>query len=232
MNTLHSKAMHSTDSDSRIVQQHEQYRTVSKAAVVCIVFAVMAILAFAFPAAVIMPFLSICFGISALISFKRFPNELTGKTAARIGTAVSTIILVAAVSMHAYIYATEVPEGYRRISFYDLKPDRRTQLEFAEKAEDFEGEMVFVKGYVRPGLKKNRLKKFILVGDFGSCCFGGNPEITDVVAVSIKNEDDYVNYGYRLRRVGGEFKLHRRPKMVREKDLPKVLYEIEADYIK
>ncbi len=209
-----------------------EYRTVSKAAVTCVVFAIMSLLAFVFPVFVILPLLAICFGIAALVSFKRFPDEFTGVTITKIAMTASAICLVSAVSMHAYVYATEVPEGYRRISFYELKPDKRTQTAFSEKAAEIDGEKVFLKGYVRPGLKKNRLKKFILVGDFGSCCFGGNPEIADVVAVSIKNDDDYVNYGYRVRKIGGEFKLHQRPKSVREKDLPYVLYEIEADHIK
>lgn len=226
-------APHAIDSGfSDTARSEQQYRSVSKAAVVCVVFALMSILAYVFSFFVLLPFLGVCFGIHALGQVKKYPQEVTGKNAARIGILISSIVLVSAVAMHAYIYATEVPEGYERVSFYALKPNKRTTLPVAEKSIELNGKDVFLKGYVRPGMKKNRLKKFILVGDFGSCCFGGNPEITDVVAVSLMNEDDYVNYGYRLRRIGGEFKLHARPKSVREKDLPYILYEIEADYVK
>lgn len=211
---------------------HLEYRTVSKSAVVCIVFAIMGLLSFLFSVFIILPFLSLCFGVAALVHFRRFPDQLSGSTMTKIAMAVSAIVFFSAVSMHAYVYATEVPEGYQRIAFYELEPKRTTPTAYSDKAKEYNGEQVFVKGYVRPGLKKNRLKKFILVGDFGSCCFGGSPKLTDVIAVTIKN-DDHVNYGYRKRRIGGEFKLHdRRPKSVQEKDLPYVLYEIEADYIK
>lgn len=224
-------APHAIDSNFTEVARPENYRTVSKAAVVCVVFAVMSLMAYMFSVFVLLPLFSICFGWYALLQCRKYPEELTGKTAAKIGMTVSAIVLISSVGMHAYIYATEVPEGYQRISFYSLKPNKRTKLPVAEEALDLNGQKVFLKGYVRPGLKKNRLKKFILVGDFGSCCFGGNPKITDVVAVSLLNDDDYVNYGYRLRRIGGEFVLHTRPKHVREKDLPYILYEIEADYV-
>lgn len=212
---------------------HLQYRTVSKAAVISIVFAILGIMAFLFPAFTLLPFLSVCFGFAAMLNFKRFPDQLTGKLGTQFAMAASAVILVASVANHAYIYATEVPEGYQRISFYDLNPKKNAEYIFSKKSANYDGEKVFIKGYVRPGMKKNRLKKFILVGDFGSCCFGGDPKITDVVAVTIENEDEYVNYGYRLRRIGGEFKLHKkRPKSVQEKDLPYVIYEIEADHIK
>ena len=232
MNVTQMNAPRTIDSAFTEAHETQQYRSISKAAVVCVVFALMSVLAFMFEALVLLPLLSICFGLFALSQIKKYPEELTGKTATQIGVAVSSIVLVSAVVMYAYIYATEVPDGYQRISFYTLEPNKRTKLPVSEAALEFDGEKVFLKGYVRPGMKKNRLKKFIMVGDFGSCCFGGNPKITDVVAVRLINDDDYVNYGYRLRRIGGEFTLHRRPKSVREKDLPSIIYEIEADYVK
>ena len=217
---------------SETKHSEQQYRSISKAAVVCVVFTLMSILAYVFSVFVLLPLLAICFGLFAISKINKYPEELTGRRAAQIGVFVSAIVLITAGAMHGFIYATEVPEGYERISFNSLKPNKRTKLPVSEKSVELSGKQVFLKGYVRPGMKKNRLKKFILVGDFGSCCFGGNPEITDVVAVSLVNEDDYVNYGYRLRKIGGEFILHRRPKSVSEKDLPYILYEIEADYVK
>ncbi len=211
---------------------HIEYKTISKASVACIVFSMMGLLAFMFTSFVVLPFLGLCFGFAALLSFRKFPDQLSGVVATKVAMAVSAVVLFSSIAMHSYIYATEVPEGYQRISFYELEPKHNSPTMYSAKAKEHDGNAVFVAGYVRPGLKKNRLKKFILVGDFGSCCFGGNPKLTDVIAVTIKS-DDHVNYGYQKRRIGGQFKLHaQRPKSVQEKDLPYVLYEIEADYIK
>jgi hypothetical protein len=222
-------------SAANFTDQHElqernlEYRTVSKAAVVCVVFAIIGLLAYVFSGFVVLPFLSVCFGIIALINFKRFPDQLSGQIVTRVAIAASVVVFVSSLAMHAVIYATEVKDGYQRISFYELKPKKNEPTPYSTKSTDFDGKQVFLKGYVRPGLKKNRLKKFILVGDFGACCFGGDPKISEVVAVSIQNEDQFVNYGYRLRKIHGNFKLHKRAKSVREKDLPHIIYEIEAD---
>lgn len=233
MNDISISSMDSATRPFESATSHLEYRTVSKAAIVCVVFSILGLFAFLFPWFVILPVLSLLFGFMAIINFRRFPDQLSGRLASRIAMVASTLVLVSSVSMHAYVYATEVPEGYTRISFNDLKPKKNSKTVFSNRADEYDGDKVFLKGYVRPGMKKTRLKKFILVGDFGSCCFGGNPKITDVVAVSIQDKNEYVNYGYRLRRIGGEFKVHRRrPKSVDEKDLPYVIYEIEADHIK
>jgi hypothetical protein len=213
-------------------QSEHGYRSISKAAVACLVFGILSLLSFVGSVFVILPVFGLCFGLLALSNLKRFPNELIGRKAARVGTIVNLVCLLGSVGFHSYIYATEVPEGYQRMTFWDLQPDKTTQLPFSEKAKTFDGKKVFLKGYVRPGAKQKNLQKFILVGDFGSCCFGGNPEITDIVSITI-DSDQTVDYSLRLRRVTGKFKLNPKTKHLKgEKDIPSVYYEIIADNVK
>ncbi len=179
-----------------------------------------------------LPALGVGFGLVALVGFRRYPEELVGKLAGQIGLIVSLICLVSSVGMHAVIYATEVPEGYQRISYSTLRNNPKTSLPFSEKAQELDGKKVFLKGYVRPGLKKTKLKDFILVGDFGDCCFGGNPKITEVVAIHIVDDEKTVDYGFALRRIAGVFRLNPNTKSINEKDIPQVFYEIEADHVK
>jgi hypothetical protein len=208
-----------------------QYRAVSKSAVACMAFAVMSVLlAFVSELFVVLPMLGVAFGLAALSAFRKYPGELVGKPVAMIGFFLSLILLVSSAGYHTWVYATEVPEGYTRISYADLKPGPRSPTPFAKQTEEFDGQKVFLKGYVRPGDKQRGLKNFILVGDFGSCCFGGNPKITDIVAVNIIS-DDTVDYSLRKRRIGGEFRLHKIAQRVDEKDIPQIYYEIIADYI-
>jgi hypothetical protein len=209
-----------------------QYRSVSKAAICCIVFAILsALLCWLSPVFVLLPVLGVGFGWVALANLKRFPDELIGKLGAKIGFTLSLIFLIGSIGTHAYVYATEVPDGYRRISFSDLKPKRRSTLPYGQKAEEVDGEKVFLKGYVRPSDKKKGLKKFIMVGDFGDCCFGGSPKITEIVAVDIQIPKT-IDYGWGLRKIGGTFRLNPSTKPIGEKDIPQVFYEIEADYVK
>lgn len=208
-----------------------QYRSVSKAAILSIVFSVLGVLAFLGSAFLLLPLLGVGFGVAGFFNVKKYPLELIGRKAATIGIIVSGVCLVWAASTHAYIYYTEVPEGYQRISFYDLKPNKMTQKEYSEKAEVFDGQKVFIRGYVRPSDKKRDLKQFIMVGDWGDCCFGGSPEMTDIVAISIII-DDTVDYGLGVRKIGGTFRLNKNPKPNADPEVPQIVYEIDADHVR
>lgn len=214
-------------------KEHEdefEYRSVSKAAIVCVVFTLMAALAFLFEVFVLFPLLGFCFGAVAIVNIRKYPDELVGKMAAQIGTVICAICFAGALGWHAYVWFTEVPEGYQRISFSTLNADPKSGIDFSDESVELDGQKVFVRGYVRPGNKKTRLKKFILVGDFGSCCFGGSPDIWDIVAVNIKT-DKTVDYGYGRRKIGGKFKLNKRPRGHKDKEIPGIVYEIEADHV-
>jgi hypothetical protein len=233
MNTATAQESEPVETQSSFQDSNDfVYRSVSKAAIASLVFAILGLSAYLFIPFIIFPVIAVGFGLVALASFREYPEELTGKMAAKIGLALGAICLISSVIMHTYIYATEVPDGYQRISYGALKPNNRTPLPFAEKAMEYDGEKVFLKGYVRPGAKKRKLKEFILVGDFGDCCFGGNPEITDVVAIRILNEGKTVDYGLGLRRIGGTFRLNQGTKRTNDKDIPQVFYEIEADHVR
>lgn len=209
-----------------------QYRSVSKSAVICLVFAILSVLlAFLSEVFVLFPLLGVIFGLSSFSAFKRFPGELVGKAVAKAGFFLSLICLLGSLGFHTYIYATEVPPDHQRISFRDLKPKKkRAKHPFSEKALELDGKKVFIKGYVRPSDKQRGLKNFILVGDFGDCCFGGNPAITEVVAISIVS-DDTVDYSLRKRKIAGEFHLHKTKRKINEKDIPTVYYEIIANSV-
>lgn len=211
---------------------NEEFKAVSKAAVACLVFAILSAAAFMSQLFVILPIIGVGCGMTALAGIKRYPHELVGKMLATIGLAVCAIMLIGSVVMHSYIYATEVPPDHRRISFGDLRNNKKTNLPYSEKAKELDGQKVFIKGYVRPPSgKKKRLKNFIMVGDFGDCCFGGNPKITEVIAVKISSNDT-VDYSYGLRRIGGTFRLNPNTAPVNEKEVPQVFYEIEASHVR
>ncbi len=210
---------------------HElRYRSISKAAVSGAVFAVLGLLFLISTVLIILPLAGLALSLIGMSGIRRLPEELTGRRLARFGLILSSLILVTGVARHAWIYATEVREGYERISFRMLKDDARTPLPWGEQAEALDGQKVFLKGWVRPGNRKNNLKDFILVGDLGSCCFGGSPKITDVVAISIQG-DDRISYSWRTRKIHGTFRLNREAVRTREKDVPRVFYQIDADSV-
>ena len=85
-----------------------------------------------------------------------------------------------------YEYATEVPEGYARISYAELQPPEGERTDMVPSdAMALDGKKVFIKGYVYPGQKMQGITQFLLVRDQGTCCFGGNPKITDRIQVAL-----------------------------------------------
>ena len=226
--TMQSKEAYSSPP---LAENEFQYRTISKAAVASIAFAVLGLGAFVFQAFVLLPVLAIGFGIVALIEIRKYPAEVTGKLAAQIGLGCGVLIAAGSIAMHTYVFMTEVPDGYERMTFSDLRLNKRTKLPFSEKSQKLDGTKVFLKGYVRPGDKRTNLTNFILVGDFGDCCFGGNPKITEIVAVNIIS-DDLIDHSYFLRKIGGTFRLNPNAREIGEDGIPRVFYTIEADYIR
>ncbi len=215
---------------SRLEDPADQYREISKSAVASVAFAVLSLLALLHPVFLIMPILGVLFGLVAMATIARYPEEVSGKISAIVGLWVCVGLAVSSIAYHSVVFATEVPDDHQRISFYDLKPNSRTSLPFSEKAEELDGKKVFIKGFVRPGARKYNLKDFILVGDFGSCCFGGSPKITDVVAVHIVG-DMTANYSIFPCKISGTFHLNRQPLSIGEADVPQVFYTIVADVV-
>jgi len=220
-----------SDSGAGAAELDVGYRSISKAAISGAVFSILGVVFLVASVLIILPVIALGLSMVGLANIRKFPEELVGRKAARFGMVLSALVLVGGSAWHYYVYSTEVPEGYERISYRMLKDDKDTDLPFSEKAMALDQKKVFLKGFVRPGAKKKNLQKFIMVGDFGSCCFGGSPEITDVVAVNILG-DDRVNYGFRVRKIAGTFKLNKRAAPTAEKEVPKVYYQIDADQVK
>jgi hypothetical protein len=232
----------STDTDERVDiddeyredldaddEAYDAYRSLSKTAVGSLVAMLVGLTGLMFPALLGFSALGIVLGVFAWRSLRKYPDELTGKLAATLGLVGSIAVLVGGSIMHSYVYMTEVPEGYTRISFAELQP--RTTSGEAQLPAELNGKRIFVKGYVHPGVASTgEIKKFILVPDMGTCCFGGQPKLTDMIEVTIRKGSG-VHYSQFKRRLGGVFHVTSRVKQVTG-GLQGGLYELEADYVK
>ena len=127
--------------------------------------------------AAVIPLVGGVISIMSLIKIRRRSDEYTGETLAKLGLVLSLLFLVTGVAYGGYTYATEVPDGYSRISFGTMKPDemqeRNGQIVPPEIAA-LEGKKVFIKGYIRQdSIKASQgIDQFLLVRDNQQCCFG------------------------------------------------------------
>ncbi|MFK7777258.1 MAG: DUF4190 domain-containing protein [Gimesia sp.] len=147
--------------------------------------------------------------IVSLISIKRSAGELGGKTVAIAAISLSTFFLIAGTSYQSFIYANEVPEGYHRINFAsDISAKEFVQKDGVSRVNpdvmNWDKKNIFIKGYMYPTRQTQNLKNFILVKDNGDCCFGGQPDVKDMILVEMQ-DDKSADFYAGLVSVSGEF---------------------------
>lgn len=208
----------------------EVYQSLSRAAIASVVLGVLGLLSFSFGVLVFLSLLGFVFAVLAFRAIRRFPDELQGKRIAFIGGALSLFSLILAPTYHGIIYLTEVPDGYQRLDFSLLKSDSKSDDTPPADALQFDGEKVFIKGYIHPTSMDNvRSKRFVLVPDLGTCCFGSQPPLTHMIEVNLTG-DQYARKGYRKQRLAGTLKINRNLKPV--EGLNGVYYQLRADILK
>lgn len=206
------------------------YRVLSKAAVSSSLLSVLSLSALLFPAMLVIPFIATLLGIWGWRAVQRYPRDYAGKGWAIFGTVANLVLLITAGSLYAITLATEVPEGYQPINFDLLQPDPRNPREFVPpKALALDGQRVFIKGYIHPSVAGlGPVHQFVLVPDMGTCCFGGQPKLTDMIEVTTPPKQP-VRYTRRRLRLAGTLRVDTRLKPV--DGLTGVFYQMQADSI-
>jgi hypothetical protein len=208
------------------------YRSVSKAAIFSVCLAVLGLGGLIFPGLLALEVVALVLGILAIRGIKRYPDELIGLTPAIIGTVLGAVVFSGGIAWHVYEYASELPEGYtseNRVDFADLQPEKtRPDLPVSPKSLELDGQKIFVKGYIHPEYSRGPVKKFVIVPDMGTCCFGGQPKLTDMIEVTLR-DPLRVRYSQRMRKLAGVLKVDTRPKPVT--GLGGVYYQLDAEYV-
>jgi hypothetical protein len=184
------------------------YRALSTSAVATLLLGALSALALLDSLLVVVPLVGIGLGLGSLRIIRRQSEELSGRGVARVGIALCVVFFTASVARHSWIYATEVPPGYERISYDRLQPDPdRPEEILPAAARALDGKKVFIKGYPLAGSQQTGIKQFVLVRDQGDCCFGGNPKITDQIGVTLAGGLTF-DYDLRMLRIAGTFRVH------------------------
>ncbi len=209
--------------------EYQPYKALSSTAVVSLVLGVLGLLNFLSPTFGLLSLVGALLGAYALRSIGERSSELTGAGIARVGMLVSLVTLVGGWGYHGYVYATEVPEGYRRISYAELQPpDAAPPGTIPASARELDGQRVFIKGYIYPGLQTRGIRQFVLVRDQGDCCFGGNPKLTDRIQVQLADPLT-IDFHDGLFRLAGTF--HVGVGQASE-GLGHALYHLDADHVR
>ena len=183
----------------------DDYRAVSGTAIAAIAVAAVSPVAFFGWWLTAVPFIGAVLAAIALKDIAARHPMLTGRPLAIVALVVSLAALAASGVSHAYEYATELPEGFVRLSYADLQPaEGEPATSVPESARQMDGRDVLLKGYIYPGKQQQGIVQFLLVRDQGDCCFGGNPKITDRVLVHMADARG-IDFSPRLRKIAGRF---------------------------
>jgi len=214
---------------SDVVELHDGYRAISPLAAASVAAGLLSVLALLDWALGVIPAVGILLGLLGRRSILRRPEELTGLRLAKVGIVLSVLFLVVGWSRLTYVYFTEVPDGYQRLSYQALQPDTSVPGElFPPAARELDGQRVFIKGYVYPGPQTRGIQRFLLCRDNGDCCFGGQPKLTDMISVELK-EPLRLDYATRPFAVGGTFRF--KPSRSPDGQFA-ILYHLEADVLR
>ncbi len=239
--------MSTTIADDRqpaVMEEFGSYKVLSRSAIISALLAlpagIFAIYSLAsgfgteaLPGVLPLPLAGAVLAVVALSSIRRYPKEYTGQKLALLALVSHVALLAVSIPTHAYIQATECPEGYQPISFTELQPDpEKGEYGLPMHALDLAGKQVFVKGYIHPGVASSgKVDNFILVRDFGICCFGGQPPPTHMMEVKIVGKAPRLSYSTRMVRLAGKFFVVP-PQSRQSLDVQNVVYYLEADYVK
>jgi len=212
------------------VELHD-YRAISKAVVFAFVLSLSGIAGLLSPLFLVLPAFAVVSGVVGVRQIRRYPNELTGTKVGYFAVSLAAVVLVVGSSLHAYEYATEVPENAERVAFWELMADERPgQPRIPPTALQLDGQRIFIKGYVHPAVQDaGMVDRFLLVGDLGTCCYGGQPKLTHMIDVQLSGNLK-VKYSYRKLALAGILRVDPTPKSA--DGLEGACYSLEADYLK
>jgi hypothetical protein len=181
------------------------------------------------------PLVGAFIGYRAWRTISRNPQMYTGGPLALAGMTLSLVFLLGGVSYAGYVYATEVPTGYTRTSFFQFRPDRSEERAGKPIPDDvvaLAGQPVFIKGYIRPDSVTHTrdIDQFLLVRDDNQCCFGDISQVKFYDQMFVKFVGDLrIDDRRSLVRVGGKLSIY--PQNLGG-GADQVVYVLEADYVK
>ncbi len=200
--------MSSTADDSSFESADFPYRSISRLAVLSVVLVVFGSLGLAsgFEWILAASLLGTILGVAAVMRIRAYPTEYAGMGLAVAGLLLNLGVLVGGVANHTYVYMTEVPDGFTRVDFAEFEAPKDGNDIPTQRAVEMHGKQIFLKGYVHSASGDGRLRKFILVPDLGTCCFGGQPQSTSMIEVTLTGNQT-VTYQIKKFKLAGTFEV-------------------------
>lgn len=205
-----STSMACLDPREELYSSEFEYRPVPPLVPVSAAFVLLSLSAFAWDMLLIVPLIGSVLAFLGWRQVSRSAGAYSGGLMAAACALLLPMMTASAAGLHLYFYATEVPEGFQRVSFATDIADKgfltdRGEMGIHPDVEALADQPVFLKGYMYPTRDTLNLSSFVLCKDSGDCCFGGQPKMTDMVYVEME-PGRTVDYRAGLVSVAGVFR--------------------------
>jgi hypothetical protein len=170
-------------------------------------------------------------GLMTLIRIRKTEGAFSGTKTAATGVVLGGVAALANIAVAALLVSTEVPDGYRAVNFTaDI-----SQKGFGENQSlhphvaELNGKRVYLRGFMYRGKQRVGLNSFVIVKDNQQCCFGRQPNQSDMVEVFLPPGETF-DLELGLTGVAGTF---RTTNIRSQSDLQfRPIYKLEADFCK
>ena len=243
MSATYAEPLPTSDSVSSSDEGALQYRALYSGALIAALFGLASLFMLAVTdfidiavAVSMVPIVGIIMSLMAIRKIRKNSDIYTGMVFAQFGLGLSAAMLFYGLGSAAYKHATEVPDGYERISFATLQPSEKDKVAGRPVPKPVfemltQQTPVFIKGYIRPGSSDSRTgaTQFLLVRDNNTCCFGDLSKVQyfDQILVTL-DRGITTDTDLSVTRVGGQL-LVNPMNLGRGPEYP--VYELRADHI-
>lgn len=188
------------------------YRPVPVSAPVSLIIGIFSLFGLLTELLVPLPLIGTVVAFLSARNIKRSNGEYAGLTIARAGLVLNVLLMLASPVWHVYGYAQEVPEGFVRLNFSNDISKKGFVFSngvnsFHDDVKPLDGKPIFLKGYMYPDGRGDGIRDFIFCRDSGQCCFGGDPELTDMIQVIVPERVAAAKFFPGLVSVAGTFRL-------------------------
>ena len=170
-------------------------------------------------------------GLLTLVKIRKTEGAFSGAKTAATGVVLGGVAALCNIGVAALLVSTEVPDGFQSVNFTtDI-----SQKGFSEKNSlhpdiaAMNGKPIYLRGFMYRGKQRLGLNSFVIVKDNQQCCFGRQPNQSDMVEVFLPPGETF-DLELGLTGVAGTF---RTSNIRSQSDLQfRPIYRIDADFCK
>jgi len=227
MKTEFEDALHGIygEHDAENVDAAAGYQALGPLSIACFVLGIAALLTFVHWVFGVFPVASAIIGYLAIRKILVAPEVTTGASLTAAGLIMACVFSATGYGYQIYTYYTHAPDGYIELDWTD---DLLANGGITQRAEELDGQLVFVRGYMQSTRYTSGLRNFTLVRSVGHCdsCQPITNPTNMLGAVLLDNKE--IDYTTRRIGIGGRFHINRKD----DEFTQEVPYIIEADCVR